>query len=433
MINQLAQILRGKLSRNFRSFTTAAFWVWLILFYWAGVVFYDYINSSLNIYYTDEALVSGLVFLYATKVLSTVKLSRNFLYLLFFILSYLSYSLYLGINNPEAILSDLIVASKSPLALVLILAMHPVFSRRQWALLKINAIAGAIITLGFILAGEKVAGIIFQHPSRLATTAILSALLYLASSFSSKNSRIDGTDLLIFTSMMSLSLPSERAKAYGFFVIAMIFCIYFYSTRYKNNPLGFARFTYLGIIGGLFTIYAAIEKITFYFIQGVYSHEMFARPALYITSLEIAKDYFPFGAGLASFASYYSGVSYSPLYVNYGIDRIFGLSQDNPAFISDTFFPMILGQFGFFGIFLLIFFVAKTYKAFSAVCGRAHELNRFLLLGLLIIAFCIIESIADSTMVQNRGIFVLALLSLTYISAETESTRLKTASTKIAI
>jgi hypothetical protein len=57
-----------------------------------------------------------------------------------------------------------------------------------------------------------------------------------------------------------------------------------------------------------------------------------------------------------------------------------GLREHAYHFVSDTFWPMILGQIGFFGLFLYVFIT--------------------------------IESLADSSFVQNRGVasfFILAI------------------------
>ncbi|HUH08885.1 MAG TPA: hypothetical protein VML96_13880, partial [Egibacteraceae bacterium] len=50
------------------------------------------------------------------------------------------------------------------------------------------------------------------------------------------------------------------------------------------------------------------------------------RLALYVTSVTIARDYFPLGAGLGRYGSPMSRVDFSPLYAEYGLDRIWGLT-----------------------------------------------------------------------------------------------------------
>lgn len=74
----------------------------------------------------------------------------------------------------------------------------------------------------------------------------------------------------------------------------------------------------------------------------------------------ILKDFIPFGPGFGSYACYASSVYYSPLYYKYGLDCVYGLSEDRGG-ISDTFFPH-LAQFGVVGIVLFAMFFYRRYK-----------------------------------------------------------------------
>lgn len=86
-----------------------------------------------------------------------------------------------------------------------------------------------------------------------------------------------------------------------------------------------------------------------------------ARYQLLTKSFEIAKDHFPLGSGFGTFASYYSGVRYSPLYKIYGLSTVNGLSMSNRSFMSDSFWPMILGQTGWLGCIAYIVALAMLF------------------------------------------------------------------------
>jgi len=86
-----------------------------------------------------------------------------------------------------------------------------------------------------------------------------------------------------------------------------------------------------------------------------------ARTALYYTSVRIASDHFPLGTGLASFGSYASRLFYSNTYHDYSIANIDGVAPGSPEYITDTFWPMVLGEGG------IISFVG--YMAFLAILG----------------------------------------------------------------
>lgn len=86
-----------------------------------------------------------------------------------------------------------------------------------------------------------------------------------------------------------------------------------------------------------------------------------ARVVLSYTSLEIMKEKFPIGVGHGMFASPISRQTFSPVYYDYQIDHVYGLSfdRDGGLFMCDTFWPMIFGETGVLGtiIYLLILYI----------------------------------------------------------------------------
>ncbi len=399
-------------------------WLWLLFFYWFGVIFYDYLVSQFNVYFLDELFVLLLVFVYVMRFFSVLRLDKRFFYLLVIMGFYVWYSIGLGVNSFDAIVNDFFVTVKSPLAFVLLLSIRPSFSMRQLQWLMASALVGSVAVIVVLLFGDVAVELIFQHPSRLATAAILSALLYIVASLCIYRARLNLTDLTIFMGILLLSLPSGRAKAYGFFVVSLALAIYFLYAKNDNNPLSIGRTAFVASIVSVILLYVAFEKISYYFIVGSQGQELFARPALYEVSLSLAKDYFPFGSGFGSFASHYSGVFYSPLYSEYGLDNVWGLRQNAPVFVSDALIPMLLGQFGVAGVLILSLILIRLFNSFRLIaCGIAGG-NKYLFLCSLMFVFCLTESIADSTLVQNRGVFLLSLLSFVYVSCRSSITEL---------
>ena len=74
-----------------------------------------------------------------------------------------------------------------------------------------------------------------------------------------------------------------------------------------------------------------------------------ARVALYLGALAIARDHFPLGAGLGRYGSFISGVKYSPVYAEYGMDQVPGLQAARPDAMTDSFWAMIVGETGVIG------------------------------------------------------------------------------------
>lgn len=88
-----------------------------------------------------------------------------------------------------------------------------------------------------------------------------------------------------------------------------------------------------------------------------------SRGAMMLGSIQIMLDYFPLGSGFASFGSAMASDLYSPLYYEYGLSTVYGLMPAYHPFASDTFWPIVIGQFGFIGtvlVILLFLFLVKS-------------------------------------------------------------------------
>lgn len=156
-----------------------------------------------------------------------------------------------------------------------------------------------------------------------------------------------------------------RVKAVG--AIACIVVIYLF-VLLKKQKLSRKTLIFMTVVL-CFTGAAGIyQVIRYYYLMGVES----ARAMLTLASPFVAMDHFPFGSGWGTFASAFSVEPYSPVYGMYRMAGIWGLSPDFHDFVSDTYWPMVLGQCGFFGFAalvgaLLLFakkvFVLKTDKS----------------------------------------------------------------------
>ena len=138
-----------------------------------------------------------------------------------------------------------------------------------------------------------------------------------------------------------------------------------------------------------------------------------ARFVLYATSFLVFRDYFPFGSGFGSFATFASGAYYSSIYKEYGIDGVWGISKSYHSFISDTYYPS-LAQFGVVGVVLfLLFWIYLLKKAFQYL--RVTSDMRLMNLAMIVIAFFAIENIADATFTSNRGLYFMMFLGVIYV------------------
>ena len=186
-----------------------------------------------------------------------------------------------------------------------------------------------------------------------------------------------------------------RVKSMG--AIAAVVLVYLFVLRgLKFKDLKrWMKITF--VVFMLFAATAIVYQIvSYYILMGVES----ARAMLTLAGPFVAWDHFPFGSGWATFGSAFSGQPYSPVYGMYRMAGIWGLTPEDPAFISDTYWPMILGQTGFFGfagfLLALVVFVKRVLKM--------RELPGSYASSLLILAQLLISSTSESALANPLAV-----------------------------
>lgn len=82
-------------------------------------------------------------------------------------------------------------------------------------------------------------------------------------------------------------------------------------------------------------------------------------------AFKTASDYFPLGSGFGTYGSDQAARNYSLLYYRYGFDTLNGMNPENGAFLSDTFWPMAIGQFGWIGCLLYLLAYVLVFLSFK--------------------------------------------------------------------
>jgi hypothetical protein len=119
------------------------------------------------------------------------------------------------------------------------------------------------------------------------------------------------------------------------------------------------------------------------------------RVALYVGSVAVGRDHFPLGAGLGRYGSHMSGVEYSPVYARYGLDQVPELSPTDGSAITDTFWPMLLGETGILGTIAFAVFVVALLVDLWQVQGKGESSHsRVFALGALML---FVESLVGSS------------------------------------
>ncbi|MDR2233241.1 MAG: O-antigen ligase domain-containing protein [Tannerella sp.] len=382
------------------------FVLFAISYVW-GIVLYNIIGLEL----IDEALIAcmTLFFLYVMFRKSQWEINKVFLIVLGIFMFYMIYSFSIQSNTKVAIVSDFLIQMKPYLAFFCMYQLRPVISEKQKKLL--NQIA---LVCWFLLLPIGIYGFnnhmnfvrIIGHPTNYVGAVVATALMYFFTSEGTKFNK------LIFIGLLSIGILSGRSKFYGFFVLALAVILYF-------NDIKRLKLNIKTVVTGLLIVaamlFVAREKIQLYLtpvISGDVEFDYIARLALYATSYSLFQDFFPFGCGFASFGTYYSGVYYSNIYPEYGLDGVWGLSKSYSSFISDTYYPS-LAQFGVVGVALfLLFWVYIVHKGLTFNFSKKNM--HYFLIILCISGFLLIENIAEAAFTSNKGAFMMLFLGYVF-------------------
>ena len=341
-------------------------------------------------------------------------INKAFLRVIVVFAFYVAYSFYINSNTGKAILSDLIIQFKPYLAFFGVYYLAPQFTASQKKILRDIALVIMALMLCIGIYSLKDVSAFKQTVGLVAYFAAIvtsSSLLYLFCSTGSKK------DKAVFLVLLAIGLFSARAKFYGFFILAVA-CLLF--TKYLSSlRFNFRTFLLVGVcIASMLVV--SWSKMQIYFGVGASLDSVpegfLARAMLYITFPEILKDYFHFGSGFASFGSYASGVYYSDIYAQYGLENIKGMTKLNYSYIADTYYPC-LAQFGIVGILLyLCFFFYIIKKALNLYKQTMQE--KYFIIPFLIVGYLLVENVADATFTGHRGFFIMMFLGLVLSEAK---------------
>ena len=285
-----------------QEFINKHFFYLLIFTLTFGILLYDLIGFD----YTDEFCALFLFILFGFYVLRNPEwpINKAFGITILIFIFYFIYSICINSNTKAAIISDFLIQIKPYLAFFCVYSLTPIFSTNQKNILRICSGGFALFLLiigGLNLIFGDVLRAVMGHEAYFAAAIVSCALCFLfASDFNNKNK-------ILYIIILAIGLLSTRSKFYGFFILNLAAICYF--TQIEKFRISIKSMFFLTIVIGVIII-AAWQKINLYFIQGLSidgEKDLIARFVLYATSIEIFKDFFPFGSGIASFATFSSG------------------------------------------------------------------------------------------------------------------------------
>lgn len=188
---------------------------------------------------------------------------------------------------------------------------------------------------------------------------------------------------------MLVVLLSLRSKGFAFAAVCLLLLL----TFGKSNRLSVVHIA-LGL--------AAVALIGMDQYINYYQSTGYARGELARQAIAVANDYFPLGTGFATYGSAVTAQidNYSPLYYEYGLSTVWGLAPGAASFLSDTFWPTVLAQFGYFG---LVAFAALLIALF-VMCYKAGGGSR--LPVICIFAYLLISSTSESSFFNPSAVYL---------------------------
>lgn len=219
--------------------------------------------------------------------------------------------------------------------------------------------------------------LMFPHVTYLAAASAI--ILILLGTCSCSWSNLVCMVMITFVGMCTL-----RSKAIGFFLIYWVLYVIIFILKYKKYKSAM-------ILGGFVGVIAAWGQIWHtFFNESTFS----PRKVMLKDSFQLLLDRFPFGTGYGSFGSTIASSNYSGLYTKLGYEEYNGMNPENTSFLTDSFWPEILGQFGFVGtvlfIVVVIYFLKLSFEKMKISINTGFAM-------LMTMIYLIIASVAESS------------------------------------
>jgi len=244
---------------------------------------------------------------------------------------------------------------------------------------------------------------IFPHPGEYSLfMSLLFALTF--TRFAVKRRKSDLILALLFACSILLSL---RLK--GFLSLVAVAAIVSLAQGASNNRGAVTVF----LVGALLLVGAfSLEgSVITKQISTYTSPETTVRAQLYTVGERIAVDDFPLGAGFGRFASYPSRLFYSPVYYQYGLSAVYGLSQRFPNYIDDTSWPSVIGETGYggFAIYLvgLMLLVAAVIRRLRASASATRWMPLAVVCAMAVL---LVDSLGDPTLFDWLAVTTFAMI-----------------------
>lgn len=274
---------------------------------------------------------------------------------------------------------------------------------------------------GQVRYGISSAVLFYFHPTYLAG-AMAFLVVLLTVFYYKKNIPCIAMALVI----MAFTL---RSKAFACVLVYVAMFVFFLVFQWK------LRLWHI-VAAGIGSIAAAWNMIRFYFVDLAGSS---ARSVILQKSFEVMKDHFPIGTGFGTYGSAEAAKHYSSVYLKYGFNDYWELRnisnvenslrliqqndwlseqyQKNPDFInaipflSDHFWPIIIGQCGALGTVIFLVTMGVLLKR----CFDVQKFNLYAYVGVLFaMVYLVISSVAEPAFHNSVAIPLAMVLGMVF-------------------
>lgn len=343
-----------------------------------------------------DEIMMGILFVYTFMKYSNRSINRRpwreFMVCLSVIAFYTLYSLMFGVNVAGGVWLDLLQEIRPYSILFCTWILNPRFTKKQkkWML-------GTMVLTLFSWIAYHLESIESAHAEFpvLGQLAICTGMAWYLLTEDTKRNRYIAL-ALVLTGMFA-----PKFKFMGELVCFIAFVFFVKKQLNFKSP----KTVFFAVVLVVAVLVVSWTRFDAYYVTGL-DNEAMARPMSYKTSLQILWDYFPLGPGMGSFACNGAWKFYSPLYFEYNLTNIWGLSPEMGFFICDAYYPT-LAQFGIVGVFFFCWFWKRRLVAFNQIVDMRYY-------RVAMITFCClaIEQTADSSWLSGKGMGFCMLLAL---------------------
>lgn len=250
---------------------------------------------------------------------------------------------------------------------------------------------------------------IYSQPALLSWYCLATMMILTIANVNAVEMKCSNIKYRIILTVVWISTLRSRA-----FVFCLLYWLLYYAFFvFDRQSIPRIKLRYI-IIAGICTLVVASGAIQKYFYSGETT-----RSILLTTGILIAIRFFPFGAGIANYATSASFKNYSSLYYDYGFNMIYRLnkSTDGMTELTDCYWPAVMGEFGVIGTFIMIFLLVFIGKELI----KRSRFNKWIYYNtLFFIVTSLFSSVATAVFSSDAMILYIIIVCLGVYSYRTE-------------